>query len=145
MYKAIIAIGIVVAACLVAGCGSSDDGTATAAVTKAEFVEQAEAICNKAQEEGGKSRIAWEKTNGEELGFERSIKFILGPALKQEAEELQALKVPAEDKAKVAKMIDNLSKGANSFTAEGSKAKATSNFETFQSEAKAYGLEACGL
>lgn len=145
MHKPIIAIGILVAACLAASCGDSGEGTATAAVTKAEFVEQAEAICSKAQEEGGNSRITWEKANGEELGFERTVKLIIGPALVQEAKELRALTAPAKDQAKVTQMIDNLSKAAAGFTAEGSKAKAASSFETFESEAKAYALEGCGI
>jgi hypothetical protein len=144
MYKAIIAIGIAVAACFAAGCGSSGDETAAAAVSKAQFIKQAEAVCNKTLAEGRATRIAWEKANGKIMDPEIAFRRIVGPTLKQEAKELRTLAAPEKDEAKLARLINNLSKGADSYVTEGMKPKSTANFEAFQREAAAYGLGACG-
>lgn len=145
MYKATIAIGIVAAACVVIGCGSSSDETAEAAVTKAQFIKQAEAICSKTQEQGRKARIAWEQENGEELDFHTAFKYIIGPSLEKQAEELESLQAPKGDEARLARMTANLSRGAAGFTAAGTKSKTGSKFEAFQREAEAYGLVACRI
>jgi hypothetical protein len=142
MYKAIIAIGIIAAACVVAGCGSSEE-TAEAAVTKAEFIKQAEAICDEARYEARNAEAAWEKAEGKRLDFATALRQVIGPALQQEAEELQSLTVPKEDEAKLTRMFGNLSKGATAFAAEGLKSKSTLNYEAFKREAEAYGLGAC--
>jgi hypothetical protein len=145
MYKAIIAIGIAMAACLVAGCGSSGNETTTAGMTKAQFIKQASAICTKVQAEGRNARIALEKASGKELGLYAAFKRIVGPTLKQEAEELRSLQAPAKEKAKVARMIANLSKGAAGFVAAGTNTKSAAEWEAFVGEAEAYGLEACRI
>lgn len=145
MYKGIIAIAIAAVACLAAGCGSSNDGTATAtvAVTKAEFTKQAEAVCTKAQKQGVKDRIAWEKANGEEMEYENSIRLILGPTLQREAKQLQSLQAPEGEEQQLTRMINNLAKSAAAFAGEGSKSKSIAKFKAFQREAEAYGLESC--
>jgi len=146
MYKAIIAIGVATAACLVAGCGGSGGGeTAATGMTKAQFIKKAEAICSKTQEEGREARIALEKAKGEELELDVAVRRIVGPTLKKEAEELRSLTAPAGEKEKLTRMIDNLSESAAAFAAKGSKTTSTPNFEAFRREIEAYGLEACGV
>lgn len=144
MYKAIIAIGIVATACLVAGCGSSSDETAEAAVTKAQFVKQATAICEKARDEAQNAAAAWEKAKGKSLELDAAFTQVIGPALKQEARELQSLAVPEEDAARVARMFENLSEVAAAVT-EGNGSRSVSASKAFRTEVDAYGLEACAL
>jgi hypothetical protein len=141
MYKAIIAIGIAAATCLVAGCGSSGDGTATAAVTKAQFIKQAEAICSKAQDRAKNAGAEWEKANGKPLDLDTALRQVIGPALEREAKELQSLTAPEGDEVRVDRMFGNLSKAAAAIT-EGSKPSASTS-NAFIKETQAYGLEAC--
>lgn len=145
MYRAIIAIGTATAACLVAGCGGSSDETAEAAATKAQFIKQAEAICNNVRNEAQDAAVAWEKANDEMLDVETAFEEVIGPSLKREAKELQALTVPDGDAASVARMIENLSQGAAASVKEGPTPKSSSSIEAFQREAKRYGLAACQI
>lgn len=142
MYKVTIAIGIAAAACLITGCGSTSDETAEAAVSKTQFIKQASAICSKARDKAGKAAATLEETKGKTLDLDTVLQQVIGPALRQEAEELQALTAPEGDEAKVARMVGNLSKGANSMTEGRSSASAS---EAFVKEATAYGLKACQL
>lgn len=144
MHKAIVVIGIAAAACLVAGCGNGD-GTATAAVTKAQFLEQAEAICNEAREEAQNAAAAWEKAKNKKLDLDTAFRQVIGPALKQEAEELQSLAAPEGDEARLARMFEDLSEVATAATGGSNSGSASSAARAFQQEAAAYGLEACGI
>jgi hypothetical protein len=141
MYKAIIAIGIAAAACLAVGCGSSGDETAEVALTKAEFIKQAEAICSKAKDQARTAATELEKAKGRPLDLSAAFGQVIGPALEQEAKELQALTAPQGDEAKLDQMFANLSEAAAAITEGSSPSASASN--AYIKETKAYGLEAC--
>lgn len=142
MYKAIIAIGVAAVACLVAGCGSSGEETAEAAVTKAQFIKRANSVCERAKKEREAAITDWEK-EAAEATFDRGLKDVVGPSLEKEAEELAALTAPEESQARVTQIIGNLSRGAAAITKKGSQVGPGSGIPQFQSEAISLGLKAC--
>lgn len=139
----IFAFGALVAAMLVVGCGSSGETAASAPVTRAQVLNEAEEICGKIRDEREATVAEWEKKHGKNLDFDILLKQIVGPLLEEEAQALKALDAPAKDQPKLAKMTENLSKGAAAYTKEGTALKSTADIEEFKKEAAAYGLRGC--
>ena len=138
----LVGLGLVVAAGVVLGCGSSEDETASTPLTKAQFVKQANAIC----EERGKERqdkfASWEQQSSD---FDAGLKKVIVPSVRQEVEELEALSPPAKDEAKVSKMIENLSEVADAIEKEGAEGISGSGLSDFERETEAYGLDVCSI
>ena len=62
MHRLLIsALAIAMTACLAAGCGSSGGDTGSASATKAEYIEEAEAVCTKINREAEAAAAAWKK------------------------------------------------------------------------------------
>jgi molecular chaperone GrpE (heat shock protein) len=140
---AVLVMGVV----FVAGCG--DDGEASANVTKAEFVKEAEALCAERKKDWDAAASAFSKEyEAEELAFKearkRSNAFFtasLLPLLTEEQEALEALDPPEEDKAQVEKMMQSRAQGIETLEDKGVNAIVNSStFGAFEKEAKAYGL-----
>lgn len=145
MYKAIIAIGLVAATYLVAGCGGGSDQSATAVVTKAQFIKQAETICNETRNWAEKTADAWERAQNRRLDIDSALTQVIGPTLKREAELIQSLAPPQADKANLERMIENLSTVASALTQGTSSGPISAASRAFAREVKAYGLEACQI
>jgi len=145
VYRLIISAVGALAICVFAwGCGSSGEDTATAQVTKTEYVKQAKAICEKVGKKMEAAALAWPKAHGgKELDFDTSLKAIIGPTLEQEAEELRTLAPPEGGEEKVSRMVNHLARGAAAYTREGAELKSVADIRAFQQEAKPYGLQAC--
>lgn len=148
MYKAIIAIGIAAAACLVAGCGSSGDATATAAVTKAEFIKQADAVCSKIAKEREAAITVWEKeypggADAAQEDVDDGLEKVISPSMQHEVEELEALEPPAQDGETIEKMIANLKKGSTVIADQGVAGIPKSGIPQYEKEAAKYGFKVC--
>jgi hypothetical protein len=150
MYKLIMGIAAAVACLAALGCGSGGDEATSAPLTKAEFTKQANAICTKASEEnredlkevlGSLKRTA--AIDNEEARVSKGLEEVIAPSMLRVAEELEGLTAPEKDQAKVAKMIDNLSKSGRIIAAEGWRGTGGSGFSQFQREAEEYGLDSC--
>jgi hypothetical protein len=139
---------VVMGAALVVGCG--DDGEASSNVTKAEFTKEAEAVCKerkkdweaalaafqKESQEKGRPGSAKEKERAETLLGETLV-----PVLEEELTALEGLEVPEADEAKVEEMLQSRSEGVEKLEEGGVEALLAGPFETFEKEAKAYGLD----
>jgi hypothetical protein len=138
---------VVMGAALMGGCG--DDGEASSGVTKAEFIKDAEAVCNERKEDWEAEGEAFTKRNEEadpvtnKEAVKRSKAFFRTAALPLFEEELAALEdleAPEGDEAKVEKMLQNRSRGIEKLEEGGLEAMLGLPFEAFEKEAKAYGL-----
>lgn len=148
MYKLVVAIGVAAMFCLVQGCGSTKEETASAHTTKALFIEQAIGVCVKNESEREAAISAWKKKSSggsaeAEPNLEEGLRTIIAPSMRHKAEELGALEVPAKDEAKIDRMIENLKKGSDNLAEEGSESIPDPAISAFEGEAAAYGLEAC--
>ena len=122
MSKRLIVLlaGVVAIAALAAGCGSSsgDSTEATAALTKAEFIKQGDAICEKGskQIEGEAEEFAEENnidtSKPTEKQQEEVIATVVAPALQTQADELSELGAPEGEEGKTAAIFDALEAGA---------------------------------
>ncbi len=101
-------LGIVVALAIVAGCGSdSDDGggdESAVALSKAEFVAQANALCRQNRKDVVKLLGEYQEENGRldprDVG-EEAVGETLLPVLREEVEEVRELGIPSSDKAEI--------------------------------------------
>ncbi len=154
MSKGLIAtlVGVVAIVVIVTGCGSSsDDGTT--ALTKAEFISQADAICKKGDNEIQSEFETFEKENGLKEGEEPSkaqkvevAETIVTPNIKGQSEALRALAAPSGDEDEISAMLDALDEGVEEAEADPAvlfSAK-TTPFKPASKIAKEYGLTACG-
>jgi hypothetical protein len=117
VYRLIIAgIGVAAAASFAFGCGVGGGDEATAQVSSAQFVKQAEKLCPKIQEKRSDEVTAWIKSspNGK---TDDGFKEVVGPSLEKEAEELEAIGPPA----KFDPLIENMAKVGEAVTREGEK------------------------
>lgn len=108
-------------AALVAGCGSGDDSTGTdeaVVLTKAEFIKQGDAICKKGSErlEDEANEYAEENdidtSNATKDQQEGVIATVVGPALRQQADEIGELGAPEGKEKEVTEVVEALEAGA---------------------------------
>jgi hypothetical protein len=148
-YGRIIGAVLVAIMCggVVVGCSGEDD--ASADVTKAQFTEEADAVCAERKKDWDAMAAAFtRKTEAEEgVSFkeasERTDAFVsesIVPLLEDELASLEELDVPEGDEAKVDKMLQNRSRAIQKIKDEGSEVLLGNPFKTFEKEAKAYGL-----
>jgi hypothetical protein len=134
------------------GCGGGDDG-ATASISKAEFVKQANGICAKTQQQLESEFAAYVQSQaGREPQGEDAVaarvdvaKTILIPAKQQEVEEFRALGAPAGDKGQADAIIEAMEEGVQK-SQQAPAATVIDSTKAFgRSEALAdeYGLSQC--
>jgi hypothetical protein len=136
----------------VAGCGGSDDSAAAAEpLTKAQFIKRATAVCQKEQE------VKARKLEGvltpeltKEKNFERKLEEIAAevaiPLYEELIAELSSLEPPAQDKARIRKVISSYEAALKQ--TEANPAVLLSKNSPFRTPADAageYGIENCIL
>lgn len=153
MHRLAAAIGMLMAIGFVLGCGSSSSSdtstgeTASAPLSKAQFIKQADAICTKVKKKREAAIAKWEKQSsggaqGKEEQFREGLRKVVAPSLRDEMEELESLSPPEQDAAQVDRMIKRLSK-ISSILASDSKELPYSEASNYEREAVRYGLTAC--
>src|SRR5690349_1775426 len=143
MYRLVIgAIGLAVVALLVPGCGSSSNaGETVEALTKAQFVKQADEGCAEVAKKREAAAAAWKKEHPGELvpsELREAFREVVAPAVREQLEVLEALAAPQADGALVAQMVENLSRAGTDFEKRGLEGPEASQFEA---EAREYGLK----
>lgn len=150
MYRWIggLVVGIVVLAALVSGCG--EDSATSSSLTKAEFVQQANAICAKRKQAWQTALVSYKKEvkarNAEnELEAqveiaERLMEESMLPALQEQLQSLEKLGAPEGSEKQVEKMLQNLSKGLKGVEKAGVKDLASVELTDFEDEAKDLGI-----
>lgn len=149
-----ITLGLVIAVAFAFGCGNGEDEatsadeTASAPLTKAQFIKQADAICAKNRKQRELEIANWQRNYPEgrakaEVNVDAALKEVIGPSYKLKAEGLETLAPPAQDQAAVSLLIKRLSKAAEILEEEGAGGRIRSKLSHFEKEAIAYGLNAC--
>jgi hypothetical protein len=148
---AVLALGCV----LLVGCGSSGSksgsgsSTTTPELTKAEFTQQADAICKRYDD----ALSTASKALGSNPSSARQGDFLLNqavPNLKKQVDELRALHPPAADAATIKTMLDDLATGvddlATAVKVNPTKAlqQQPAGLAKASAAATAYGFKNCG-
>ena len=157
----VLLAGVLAVALILVGCGggSSDSTSAssdssTSALSKAEFIKKADAICKaggKRTQEEFAAYIEEKKLSGKkeptEAQYAEVSDEIQVPALKRQAEEIRALGAPAGDEDQITELVDAVDEGIeNVEAADPQKAleSASPMFAEADKLAVAYGLKVCG-
>lgn len=154
--------GVLAAVLILVGCGGggSDDSTSTssdsstAALSKAEFIKKADAICTaggKRTQEEFAAYTKEKKLTGKQEPTPAQLTEVSDeiqvPALKRQAEEIRALGAPTGEEDQVNKLVDAIDEGIENVEAADPK-EALASLSTLFAEADklaaAYGLKVCG-
>jgi len=150
--------GALVAAALLAGCGSDSSSNASATdaasapLSKKQFVKQASEIC----EEGVKKKDAAVSVALKEFAAQSQaaptpqdtaemVEKNVTPSYRDTVDQLSQLGVPKGDEAEVRKMIGEFETALQAVEAEPVKATKENPFTGADKAAEAYGIETCRL
>lgn len=144
--------GVVAIAIVAAGCGSSSDSTeTTAALSKAEFIKQGDAICTKGNESIDTEANEFAKENNVNTNKptkaqqEEVITDVVAPEVRKEGEEIAALGAPSGDEAEVEAIVAAVEGGADELEEEPSLLVEGKNPLAKGSKlAGSYGFKVCG-
>lgn len=138
MPKFVLALLVLAAAALAAGCGG-DDGPAP--LSKEEFISQADAIC---QESDAEVAMAAEEAGLNQKSSEQEINAFITdtvpPNVQQQADEIDALGKPEGDEEEITAIVE----GLNSAVAETEEDPSSNAFAEPSMLAQEYGLQSCG-
>jgi hypothetical protein len=145
-----VAVAGAIGALMAVGCGGGDGSTT--ALTKAEFTEQASAICAEGERKVktasakydeivkstpyGMSNPSFQRDAAKEFLYSSIL-----PSLQEELERLEALGAPARDGTDVSKMVKTLSLAIEQYELVGANLPSPEQYVRFQNEAEAYGLD----
>lgn len=132
------------AALLAAGCGSSDDGEA---LTKAQFVAKAGAICKEAEEKRGKviaSVLQSADPNGNVKAQQEEVIHKALPTYQEAAEKIAELGAPEGEEKKVEALVKAMEEAADKAMADPHTAMTTNIFfRDADQRAEQYKLSGC--
>jgi hypothetical protein len=138
------AIPVVSAVALVAaGCGSSGGGSSTtAAMSKADFVAQANAICSKGNKATNAVGAQLHKgMSAAQVAAVVNKSFV--PSVQSQIDAIKALGAPAGDESTVSNMLDLAQADLNEVKADPSLIGNSNQFADFAKVAHPYGLTSC--
>lgn len=150
-----VAAFAVVAAILASGCGGGSSDTVeiqTGSLSKAEFIEKADAVCTKGQERGGRELSSYMSKNHITLtgplpnavaaGLFGSV---IEPVYQQEIAEISELGAPDKDAEKVTAMLEAIEAGLAKGQRDPAGVVSRNELVPAAGElARAYGLATCG-
>lgn len=141
----LIALVVLLAALVGFGCGG-DDSSSGSALTKAEFIKQADGVCKKGEARIEAEAGKYEKENeiATEAQQEELISEVVVPGIQAQAEEIAALGAPEGDEEKIEAMVEAVESGAAELEANplaGMEGK--SPLGEASKIAGAYGLKEC--
>lgn len=144
----LVAAFVLLALVLATGCGGDDS---EASITKAEFIEQANAVCKKVlKAKAGvvNEELAQRKKEGKSLELDQKaaskLIAVALPPISETPEELEELGAPEGEEEKVEAMIVSFDKGLAEMEEDPESAfGGTYPLKAFDDEAEEYGLTAC--
>jgi hypothetical protein len=145
------AVGALTIAMIVVGCSGNEEA-ATASLTKAQFIKQADAACTKGNENfqtlyeeyvrEAKLDVAKKKTAAQ---WTEIVEKVVAPALEQEVAEVRALGAPKGDRSQVNAILGAIEGGLEKVKENPSLATNTEDeFVKSYKLATKYGLKVCG-
>lgn len=132
-------------ALVLSACGDDDGDNESSALTKAELIEQGDAICKGGDKEIDAAEKAFadpDNPTAEEM--DDAIDSILIPTLKDELEKLRDLKPPAEDEDEIDSMLDSLDKAIEDIEKDWRTGFTGQNIADANKKANEYGFKECG-
>jgi hypothetical protein len=137
---------------IVAGCGGGDDSSSTSAsISKAQFIKQADAICEKGDKEANKEVEAFVEENNVDTNKpttkqqEEVITEVVAPNVQGQAEQISELGAPSGDEKKIEAMVDAVEEGVEEIESDPKTLIEGKNPLGKGSKlAKEYGLKSCG-
>lgn len=147
MRLTVVLTAVLAMAAIATGCG----GGGSESLTKAEFVEQADAICKQSSNRIGKEYEAFAKSQAKETGLSpmqwtETGEQILLPNVQAQAEELRELAPPEADADEISRMLDTFDAAVEEGQ-EDPKSLFSANSPLAEANelAREYGFEVCGL
>lgn len=152
---AAVAAFAVAAAILASGCGDGGSDTIeiqTGSLSKAEFIEKADAVCTKTQERAGRELVAYMSKNNIRLSGSLPDAAAVGifgavvePTYRREITEISELGAPDKDAEKVIEMLEAIEAGLEKGQLDPAGAISRNELVPAAGElARAYGLTKCG-
>ena len=151
-------LGVLLAAAILAGCGSDSSSSASATdeaaapLSKAQFVKQADEICKKGVKEKDeavsvalKEQVEQSQGAPTEQDTVKLIEETVFPSYGKIVEQLSQLGAPKGDEAKVEKMTGEFDAALQALEANPAKANKNNPFASADKAAEAYGIEECRL
>jgi hypothetical protein len=112
---ATVLVALLFLAALAASCGSSSSGSESPSLTKAEFIKQGDAICERGQKEfaGEVEAFTKEKKWNPSITLtsaqqEEVIRAVFVPSLQAQADELEKLGVPSGEEGQANAIVEEL-------------------------------------
>jgi uncharacterized protein with von Willebrand factor type A (vWA) domain len=148
-----VLVALVAISMIAAGCGGGDDSSSdSSSITKAQFIKQADAICEKGNKENEAEfeEFAEEKNLSEnkeptKAQQEEAITDIVAPGVQKQIEEIDALGAPKGDEKQVEAIVTSVEEGVEEIEENpGSLIKGENPLGKGSKLAKEYGLKACG-
>lgn len=151
--------GVLAIAVIGAGCGSSDSGSSggdtssATALTKPEFIKAADAVCEEANESINGEAEEFAKENGVDTKNptteqqEEVVSQVVAPALRDQAEKIDALGAPSGEEEAVEEIVTAVEAGADEAENDPGtliEGKGATPFKEAQKLAKEFGLKVCG-
>jgi hypothetical protein len=146
--------GVLAVAVVAAGCGGSDDnGSSTASLSKAQFIEQGNAICSKGNaklesefEEFAEEHNLQENKKPSDSELEEATETILIPGISSQVEEIRALGTPEGDEGEVDEILTGAEEAVEDAEEDPvSFAESESpKLKEVNKQAREYGLTVCG-
>lgn len=135
------------AALALTGCGS-DDGDSngdSSALTKEEFIEQADGICKAGNERVANAEGSFaDPDNPTPAEIEKAVDEVLVPELTDQLEKLRDLEPPADDADEIDSMLDSLEKAIDAIDENWQTGLTGPDLKDANEKATAYGLQECG-
>ena len=145
----LVAIGVLAAAMIGAGCGGSDDPE----ITKAEFIKEVDAVCAKGNKQIETKFIDYVQSTGFKVGqqpsekqLEELLETLLIPTVEQETEEIEDLGMPKGDEQEVEALLAAIEEGREKAEEDPKSVILETGvaFAKADELAKKYGLKVCG-
>ncbi len=146
MAGAALAVGLIAAGC---GSDGNDDASsstgteASAALTKAEFVTQADAICQQGNDELDAATASFDK-NTSQAEFEAFATDTLAPNVQSQVDQIDALVPPAADQEQVDAILSAAQDGVDQIKADPGALENGDPLAKANKLAADYGLKVCG-
>jgi hypothetical protein len=136
---------------IVAGCGGGSDSSSSSSLTKAQFIKQADAICEKGNKASNEEVEEFAKENNVNTSKptkeqqEEVIAQVVAPNVQGQVEEISDLGAPEGDEKKIDAMVGAVEEGVEELESNPSALIEGKNPLSKGSKlAKEYGLKTCG-
>jgi hypothetical protein len=155
-------IAVLSTALLTAGCGGSSNASDASAaseapLTKAEFIKQGDAICEKAHQKIYDEAKKYREVHAKELeklggvaAEEKLIRLVMLPAVLEEAKGMEALGAPKGDDKQIESFVAAIERGVekakkNPMAAESEFGYGQNPFHNIDIQLREYGFEVCRI